>query len=305
MHWRRGRSQRRAGRLSESISGAPRRRPSNSRRALRRGQGLHDSGGRLFHPKFYLFDFCVTATVFLGSGNFTATGLFRGFELTSAIDLDVGDPGDAALLDELSAWYEGLWSDPNGSLGVDGSVIDRLVADPAIDLPSERDRPPIFRPARRNDGDGPRVFRDPVNIAMGALDQGVRPGAASVEAVEGPNPDPGEAFEFLMRTLEEAADGRGRIRRRKQRPRGAELLESEKGEWDFLQRFALGREGDALLLCAWPGEQADQARALYRREITLRLLDFLGVVGEAHAASGISVLPESRRELLPHLCPEP
>lgn len=237
---------------------------------------FHDAGGRLFHPKFYLFDFGAISTVFLGSGNFTANGLFRGFELTSAIDLDVGDPADAALLDELSAWYEALWSDPNGSLGVDESVIDRLVADPAIDLPSERDRPPIFRPPRRNDGDGPRVFRDPVNIAIGALDQGAQPEAASVGVPEGPNPDPEEDFEFPMRTLEGASDGRGRIRKRKQRPKGAELLESEKGRWDFLQRFALGREGDALLLCAWPGEQAAQARALYRREITSRLLDFLG-----------------------------
>lgn len=239
---------------------------------------FHDSGGRLFHPKFYLFDFGATSAAFLGSANLTANGLFRGFELTLAIDLDVGDVADAALLDELGAWYEALWSDPNGSLRIDESVIHRLVADPAIDLPSERDRPPIFPPGRRDDGDGPRVFQDPVSIAIGALDRAEQSKAAPVGVAEGPDPDPDpdEDSEFLRRTLEGAAGGRGRIRGRKQRPKGAELLEPENGRWDFLQRFGLGREGDALLLCAWPGEKAAQARALYRREITSRLLDFLG-----------------------------
>ena len=65
-----------------------------------------------------------------------------------------------------------------------------------------------------------------------------------------------EVVAMMLRT----ATGSDEVRRRAEPPAGAEVLMRD---WKSAQRIALGERGGQLVLCVWPGELRNQARAFY------------------------------------------
>jgi hypothetical protein len=125
---------------------------------------FHSSGSpvRTFHPKLYLFEQPGLATLFVGSANLTTGGLWANFEAGTLIELDLTAATDAELLDEVHAWYEQWWLDPNGSLPVSSATLTALEADPEIRLPREGDVRKVLAantPARKTKRTFPRPVK--------------------------------------------------------------------------------------------------------------------------------------------------
>jgi hypothetical protein len=106
-------------------------------------------------------------------------------------------------------------------------------------------------------------FDDRIDSGEITIDGGATSRAGFVDQAE---------VDWLVELLREVA-GEAGVRQRRIDPVGAELLSDG---WTTIQRVALGRRGDRLALCAWPGELTPQAEALYSRDRVARLLDFLG-----------------------------
>ena len=78
-----------------------------------------------FHPKIYLFKSESAADAVIGSGNLTEGGLFTNYEAACRLSLDLGIPGDAALLESIEQVLDG-WTDPSN--GVSHVLDDRFLA---------------------------------------------------------------------------------------------------------------------------------------------------------------------------------
>jgi hypothetical protein len=68
-----------------------------------------------FHPKVYLFKKPGRAMAVVGSGNLTGGGLWTNYEAAVVLDLDLSDPGDAAMLREIETALDG-WCDEGQGL---------------------------------------------------------------------------------------------------------------------------------------------------------------------------------------------
>jgi len=68
-----------------------------------------------FHPKLYLFKRSDAALLIISSGNLTSGGLFTNYEGSIAIELDLDDDQEAALLHEVEAALD-AWVDPTRGL---------------------------------------------------------------------------------------------------------------------------------------------------------------------------------------------
>jgi hypothetical protein len=69
---------------------------------------FHDRGHRTYHPKLYIAEGKRTATVVIGSANLTEGGLFLGYETAVVLELDRGSSRDAALLRDISRYFDFL-----------------------------------------------------------------------------------------------------------------------------------------------------------------------------------------------------
>jgi HKD family nuclease len=69
----------------------------------------------IFHPKIYVFEGDNSSSVIIGSSNLTALGLFSNVESSFMIELDNNKAEDKSLLDDIKAYFKGLfeYSDPN------------------------------------------------------------------------------------------------------------------------------------------------------------------------------------------------
>jgi hypothetical protein len=121
---------------------------------------FHSNGKpvRTFHPKLYLFEQPGLATVYVGSANLTTGGLWGNFEAGTLLELDLAEAADAELLDEVRAWYERWWSDPDGSRPVSPTTLRDLEADPEVRLPREGEVRKVLAEGKPSRGPGKRVF---------------------------------------------------------------------------------------------------------------------------------------------------
>lgn len=88
---------------------------------------VHNENGSSFHPKLYLFEGSQNAELILGSGNFTAGGLFKNYEAGLHLALRETTESDKAVLDDVRGRLS-EWTTP------DGSIVHRLTAEFLDDL---------------------------------------------------------------------------------------------------------------------------------------------------------------------------
>jgi len=75
----------------------------------------HNPGNATFHPKTYLFRNNNQAELLVGSGNLTSGGLFKNYEASLALSLDLNNHADLDLLNSVETVLDG-WSQPNPQL---------------------------------------------------------------------------------------------------------------------------------------------------------------------------------------------
>jgi hypothetical protein len=117
-------------------------------------------------------------------------------------------------------------------------------------------------------------FDDLVARGLNTIDGAFQGGSKPVEDVE-----PAQV-EWLKVLLEETSEYSEVRERQSSDPFGAELLFDG---WVTIQRIALGKSGNRLAMCSWPGELKDQAEVFYSGDRVDRLLAFLDVHGEWRA----------------------
>lgn len=110
---------------------------------------FHSAGQprRTFHPKVYVVEQVDRAVVCIGSANLTFGGIGGNFETAALVTLDLEQDDDRAFLDQVRGWYERLWDDPDAAIPLTNSRLGRLVADPAVWVPREREARKLFRTA--------------------------------------------------------------------------------------------------------------------------------------------------------------
>ena len=75
----------------------------------------HNPGNVTFHPKTYLFRNDNQAELLVGSGNLTSGGLFKNYEASLALSLDLNSQADLDLLNSVESVLNG-WSQANPQL---------------------------------------------------------------------------------------------------------------------------------------------------------------------------------------------
>jgi len=96
------------------------------------GANVHyvDTGARhlVFHPKLYCAFTSNQARVVIGSANLTPGGLNNNIEASVALDLDVANSGDQALVDQIREGFENLTSEyPDHIVRINSAVeLERL-----------------------------------------------------------------------------------------------------------------------------------------------------------------------------------
>lgn len=72
---------------------------------------LYHEPGRTFHPKTYLFsnENAGQALAIIGSSNWSEGGLVTNVEANVALTLELQDPGNRALYDQLLGWFQTYW----------------------------------------------------------------------------------------------------------------------------------------------------------------------------------------------------
>jgi HKD family nuclease len=91
---------------------------------------LNDPSGRTFHPKVYLFKGDDRASLFVGSNNATAGGVFFNYEAGLAVDLDLSRAEDTELLQEVEAYIDRLYADAAICRPLTPEVLEELLSDP-------------------------------------------------------------------------------------------------------------------------------------------------------------------------------
>lgn len=71
-------------------------------------QGFHTGGSVLFHPKVYFLVGPTEGWLSIGSSNLTSEGLFRNFETNAIIELNLTQPADARLAQDITTWWNNL-----------------------------------------------------------------------------------------------------------------------------------------------------------------------------------------------------
>ena len=90
---------------------------------------FHNPGFLTFHPKVFLFKSPTNADLYVGSGNLTGGGLFGNYETGMRIRLDLGEPGETEILQQVENVLDD-WSDASHgtALALDQQLLDDLAA---------------------------------------------------------------------------------------------------------------------------------------------------------------------------------
>jgi len=113
----------------------------------------------LFHPKVYLLDGENKGWLAVGSSNLTREGLFRNYEASTIVKLDLTIQGDADYLASYDAWFASLPGAVEDCSQIQAADLPGLLADGR--LIDEAVRPEIERipaPMRRGGGRGAVVI---------------------------------------------------------------------------------------------------------------------------------------------------
>lgn len=88
----------------------------------------HNEARSTFHPKVYLFANDRTADALVGSGNLTEGGLYTNYEAAWRLTLDLTDPEDRGLYEEIVGVLDS-WCDPDlgTSRLLDAEFLEQLV----------------------------------------------------------------------------------------------------------------------------------------------------------------------------------
>ncbi len=113
---------------------------------------LHDSSAGTFHPKVYLASGNTSAELLVGSNNTTLGGLFSNYEATLLCQLDLTNPEDNLLFDQVVRWFDTMYKDSNVCKLLDDSLYDALCNDPRYKIGDE-DQTKLER-VSREDYDG-------------------------------------------------------------------------------------------------------------------------------------------------------
>jgi hypothetical protein len=105
---------------------------------------VHDEGVT-FHPKVYLAEGSTRARLLVGSANLTAGGLQANYEASLHVELDLAEPADVALRDEIRAYVQRLVADVGIVRPLDDGLLAELVRNRRYriqdedELPAERE----------------------------------------------------------------------------------------------------------------------------------------------------------------------
>ena len=105
----------------------------------------HDANSRpprTFHPKLYVVEAPQRARAIIGSGNLTAGGLRTNYELAFRLDLDLSDPAESTVLEDLRAWFNARWLQPEATVRLTTTSIQALISDPDVAVVPEKWGPP-------------------------------------------------------------------------------------------------------------------------------------------------------------------
>ncbi|WP_437041202.1 hypothetical protein [Streptomyces sp. enrichment culture] len=97
---------------------------------------LHDAG-RTFHPKVYLFTGPKDWSLFTGSNNLTAGGVFWNYEAALEVSGSYDDPQDADLAQQIQGWFDALLSDTEICKPLNLDVIKQLIESPQYRIGDE------------------------------------------------------------------------------------------------------------------------------------------------------------------------
>jgi HKD family nuclease len=98
---------------------------------------VHRHGAVTFHPKVYLAQGDDYALVLVGSNNLTAGGVYSNYEAAVVLDLDLEDVADAAVLDEIEAYFDALRDDDETCKPLDDELLEALLTDPRYVIADE------------------------------------------------------------------------------------------------------------------------------------------------------------------------
>ena len=90
---------------------------------------FHSPDFRTFHPKMYLFKSATSAELLVGSGNLTEGGLFANYEAGLQIRLDLTDPTQAQVLQDIEEKLDDWGDTTTGTTRLlDYCLLDKLTA---------------------------------------------------------------------------------------------------------------------------------------------------------------------------------
>ncbi|WP_437016315.1 hypothetical protein [Streptomyces sp. enrichment culture] len=97
---------------------------------------LHDAG-RTFHPKVYLFTGPKDWSLFIGSNNLTAGGVFWNYEAALEVSGSYDDPQDAGLAQQVQGWFDALLGDTGICKPLNLDMIKQLIESPQYRIGDE------------------------------------------------------------------------------------------------------------------------------------------------------------------------
>jgi len=98
---------------------------------------FNDPSGRTFHTKIFILRSEDRARLFIGSNNATAGGVFYNYEAGLAVDLDLAEAEDRALLEEAEGYIARLVADQEICKPLTADVLGELLADPRYGVGQE------------------------------------------------------------------------------------------------------------------------------------------------------------------------
>lgn len=97
---------------------------------------FHETG-RTFHPKIYFFTGADDWSVFIGSNNLTAGGVFWNYEAAVEISGSFASPDDVALAGQFTALFDQLLEDSDVCKPLDDALIKLLIESPVFRIGDE------------------------------------------------------------------------------------------------------------------------------------------------------------------------
>ncbi|GHB48239.1 hypothetical protein GCM10010347_17570 [Streptomyces cirratus] len=118
---------------------------------------FHETG-RTFHPKIYFFTGPDDWSVFIGSNNLTAGGVFWNYEAAVEISGSFGSPDDVALAGQFTGLFDELLRDSEVCKPLDDALIKLLIESPVYRIGDEIRMAGRRRSAAARTGAGEPVF---------------------------------------------------------------------------------------------------------------------------------------------------